>query len=205
MNIFKSVINNIFVKNIFLATVIVAVLIFCTLWWLDAHTHHGEAVKVPDVKGLQIAEAIPFLEKAQLRYEIVDSIHVKNAKPGSIVEVIPPVGSIVKTNRIVFITINSFSIETLIAPDVKDLSQRQALVMLKTMGFENVVVKYVPSSYKDLVIGLEYNGREVRSGERIPVVGQLTLSVSSGESEDSDTEDSTDIEQPTTDKEDSWF
>ncbi len=162
MKILKSIINNIFFKNLGLAALILILLITCVLWWLSSYTLHGEAVIVPDVKGLQMESAIPFLKKAQLRYEVVDSMHVKNAQPGSIVDLIPRPGSKVKLNRIIFITINSSSTETFSMPEVKDLSQRQALAILKAAGFENINIELIPSLHKDLVMGIEFKGREIK-------------------------------------------
>jgi beta-lactam-binding protein with PASTA domain len=180
---FKTIINNIFIKNILLATFIFVVLVCVTLWWLGRYTRHNEYVMVPDINGLQLEEAVPFLEKAGLRYE-VDSIHVKNAKPGSIVELLPAQGSKVKYNRIIFLTLNAFSTEMLIVPEVNDLSQRQALALLRSFGFENLQIKIVPSAYEDLVVGLEYNNREIQVGEKLPRSARLILKVSSGTSEE---------------------
>lgn len=181
MKLVKSIINNVFVKNLGLAAIIVIALVSLTLWSLNMYTRHGEAVVVPDVKHLQVSEAAPFFQRVNLRYEVVDSIHVKNAKAGSIVEITPRSGSKVKADRIIFLTINSFSAEVFTIPDIKDLSQRQATAMLRTSGFENISVRTVSSPYKDLTVGLEYNGREVKTGEKLPSTAELILLVSSGE------------------------
>jgi beta-lactam-binding protein with PASTA domain len=195
----KTIINNIFVKNILLAAVIFIGLIVGMLRWLDVYTRHGDSVIVPDVMGMQVAQAVPLFEKAGLRYEI-DSIHVKNAKSGSIVEIVPPQGSRVKSNRIVFVTINSFSSEMLTIPEVKDLSQRQAMSLLKSSGFEHVLIKEVPSAYEDLVVGLEYNYREVDAGTKIPASASLTLKVSSGTGMEENIE-----EEDSIPSDESWF
>ena len=203
MNIIKAILNNIFVKNILLAALVFGALVFLVLGWLNYYTRQGDAVLVPEIRHMQIEEAIPLLKKANLRYEIIDSIYVRNAAPGSIVEMVPTAGSKVKTDRIVFITTNFFSIKTYSLPDVRDLSQRQALAMLKACGFERVTVKQVPSPYKDLVLKVEYKGREVFGGEKIPENGQLVLCVSSGEY----TEDFVDIEtnEEPSFQDNSWF
>jgi len=77
------------------------------------------------------------------------------------------------------------------------------LAMLKACGFERVTVKQVPSPYKDLVLKVEYKGREVFGGEKIPENGQLVLCVSSGEY----TEDFVDIEtnEEPSFQDNSWF
>lgn len=206
MKIIKSIISNVYVKNLGLAAIILIVIVLLTLWALNVYTHHGEAVVVPDVKHLQVSEAATFFEKANLRYKVVDSTFVKNAKPGSIVEITPAAGSKVKANRIIFLVANSFSVETFAIPDVKDLSQRQAEALLKASGFENITIQRVNSPYKDLVVGLEYKGKEVKTGEKIQGSAQLVLLVSSGEGSDTPEGDSLNIqmqEEPVIDN--SWF
>lgn len=208
MKYLKSIVGNIYFRNLLLAAAIVIAIILSVLWFLAVYTHHGEAVVVPDVKHLQVEEAAPFFAKAGLRYEVVDSIYVKNAKPGSIVEVIPSAGSKVKTDRIIFIVTNYFSAELFSLPEVKDLSQRQAEAMLRASGFEDISVRLVSAPYKDLVVGIEYMGAEALPGKKLPSAAKLVLLVSSGVySEASETEDSDmDIqtqEEPIQDN--SWF
>ena len=203
MNIIKAILNNIFVKNILLAVLVFGTLVFLVLGWLNYYTRQGDAVLVPEIRHMQVEEAIPHLKKANLRYEVIDSIYIRNAAPGSIVEMIPAAGSKVKTDRIVFITTNFFSVKTYSLPDVRDLSQRQALAMLKACGFEHVTVKQVPSPYKDLVLKVEYKGREAFGGEKIPESGQLVLCVSSGEYTEEFVDIETNEEPPVQDN--SWF
>lgn len=179
-----KVFNNIYVKNLFAAIVVVLVLAFVVLKWLDSYTQHGKSVEVPDVKGLQVNEAAPFLTNRGLRYQVVDSIYDRNSVPGSIVETIPAVGTKVKEGRNIYLTINSSMARTLTVPEVIDLSQRQAQAILKSIGFESVDTKSVPGAYQDLVVGLESRGVEVHAGERIPVTTPLTLLVGSGTSEE---------------------
>ncbi len=176
----KFIVKNIYIKNLLLAALIVVVLVTIVLWCLSIYTQHGKAVDVPDVKGLQVEQASSFFEKNKLRYEVIDSAFIKNAAPGSIVEITPKPGTKVKEGRIIFLTINAFSVQTFILPSVRDLSQRQALAMLHAIGFGNINVEYVPGEYRDLVVGLRYKGREVVAGEKLPVNSRLTLEVSSG-------------------------
>ena len=203
MKIWSSIWGNIFVRNVLLAFTIILLLIIITLGWLNVYTKHGKAVVIPDVKGLQVQEASVFFEKNALRYEIVDSAYIKNAKPGSIVEMIPQAGTKVKENRIIYLTINAFSTQTLVAPEVKDLSQRQALAMLKAIGFENIDIELVPGAYQDLVVGLQCRNREVSTGERLPIDSWLTLVVSSGSNAEEYFPDSLDIKEGIPDE--SWF
>lgn len=160
------------------------VLVFVVLAWLNSYTRHGSQVEIPDVKGMQVADAAPFLAQKRLRYEVIDSTFVRNKAAGSILETVPPVGTNVKEGRTIYLTVNSRTAQMLIVPVVKDMSQRQAKAILKSVGFETVTVKSVSGAYKDLVMGLETKGRELNSGERLPADTPLTLLVSSGVEEE---------------------
>jgi beta-lactam-binding protein with PASTA domain len=175
--------SNIYIKNLLIAVFIFVALVFIVLRWLDSYTNHGEKVIVPDVKGLSVADAAPLLEHQTLQYVVIDSSFVKNRLPGSILETIPPVGTSVKEGRTVYITVNSHTARMLIVPGVKDMSQRQAFAMLKSLGFEQVNIQIVPGAFQDLVLGLETGGQVLNSGDRIPADTPLILLVSSGQEE----------------------
>lgn len=182
MNI-RSFFSNIYIKNLLVAVFVFLLLVLCVLWWLNSYTRHGEKVVVPNVKGLQMTEAIPLFEKQTLQYVVVDSSYVKNNPPGSILETIPPVGTNVKAGRIVYITVNSQTAQMLMVPVVKDMSQRQALAILKSVGFERVTTRAVSGAFQDLVLGLEAGHQALNGGDRIPADTPLTLLVSSGKEE----------------------
>ncbi len=172
--------RNPYIRTLLLATGILLVLTVLALWGLSIYTQHGKAVVVPDLKGLQVSEAVPFLEKNNLRYEVIDSSFIKNAAPGSITEIIPLAGTKVKENRIIYLRINAFATQLFSIPEIKDLSQRQATAMLSAIGFERISVEFVDGVYRDLVVGLRANGRDVSAGDKLPVTSRLTILVSSG-------------------------
>ncbi len=194
--------KNVLVRTILLAVLVLILLVWLVLCWLNVYTQHGKAVTVPDVKGLKVEEAAKFLDKNTLRYEVIDSAFIKNAAPGSIVEMSPKAGTRVKESRIVYLTVNAFSTQMFTIPEVRDLSQRQATSMLSAIGFENVNVQSVPGQYRDLVVGLKYSGREVKTGEKLPANSRLTLEVSSGQVPALEEADTAVIEGTS---EESWF
>jgi beta-lactam-binding protein with PASTA domain len=192
--------SNPYIRNILTAASILFILVIITLWGLSRYTRHGRAVVVPDVKGLQVEEAAPFFEKNTLSYEVVDSSFIRNATPGSIIEMTPQAGTKVKENRIIYLTINAFSTQMFTIPEVKDLSQRQAVAMLSAIGFERLSVEMVDGIYRDLVVGLRSNGKEINAGDKLPINSRLVLLVSSGNAPTNP--DSVVIE---TTSEESWF
>jgi beta-lactam-binding protein with PASTA domain len=191
-----------FTVHLLSAMLVSCVLIYVTLKWLDAYTLHNKAVIVPDIKGLQIEEAEPFLHGNGLRYSIIDSVFLKNVQPGAIVELTPTVGSKVKEGRIIFLTVNALASKTEAIPDVRDLSFRQAYALLKARGFESVEIEYVSGRYKDLAIGVALYGRLLEEGERVQLTAPVILKVSNGmEMEESD---SLSVIPPDSDTE-TWF
>lgn len=176
-------IKNPFVWNFLLMMVVGCALIYGTLAWLDYYTRHNEAVIVPDVKGLSMNEAKSFFDNTGLRYNVIDSVFSNDVNPGAIVEVVPEPGSKVKEGRIVFVTINALTAQMAIIPEVADLSFRQAYALLRSLGFKNIEVKFVPGDYKDLAVGVERNAQMINRGERVPLASTLTLIISNGEKE----------------------
>jgi Uncharacterized protein conserved in bacteria len=183
MKIFlMKLMKNPFVINILLIFAVLFIVIIGSLKWLDVYTMHNEAVIVPDVKGLTVDDAEAFFKDKKLNYNVVDTVYSNNVAPGAIVELIPNAGSKVKEGRIIFITINAFTTQTGIIPEVKDLSLRQAYALLRARGFTSVEVTYVSGAYKDLAIGVEHVGKSFKNGDRVPLSSSLILKVGNGHS-----------------------
>src|SRR5690606_20695739 len=99
--------SRIFFINLILAfVVIIAVLVF-VMQGLKGYTRHGQSMPVPDFMGMTVDEIENTAGKSHLKYEIVDSVHVSDARPGAVVDQEPEAGFRVKQNRMVFLTINS--------------------------------------------------------------------------------------------------
>ena len=159
---------------------VVCFTVYIVLKSIDTYTNHNQAVQVPDIRGLQIEDAVPFLEKNLLRYTIVDSVFSKDVPPGAIVELMPEANSKVKKKRTIYITVNAKSEEMAPIPEIEDLSFRQAFALLKSRGFANVEQKYVTGEYRNLAIGVEYGGKMVSSGTRVPLSANIILVISDG-------------------------
>lgn len=204
---FKS--NKFFWVNIVVMIATVVLLIFVTLKGLDIYTRHGEAVVVPDVKGMDITEAAMMFRNNRLQYEVSDSAYVKNKPAGCVLEVNPPVGQKVKEGRVIYITINTLSVPLRPVPDVADNSSvRQAQAKVLAAGFklaENEVIQ----GEKDWVYGVKYNGVALRPGDKAPLGATLKLIVGDGsEGSDYDSSSSGEDEDSTTDTKpegESWF
>jgi len=175
----KSIVSNIWFKN-FVAIIAVILLLSALLFYLlGIYTRHNQSIVVPDVKGMTEAEAAPLLKSKGFRYEIVDEVFIKGKTPGTICEQIPGGGMKVKPNRIIYLTINSFSSKQIELPDVRNISLREAETMLLNRGFA-VSVEYVDSEFKDLVLKMKKGNTVVYPGAKLTEGTRLTLEVGSG-------------------------
>ena len=204
--------NRFFWINI-IAMVVVAVLIVVgTLKGLDIYTRHGEAVIVPDVKGMSVSEAEKMFRNHGLVCSVSDTRYVKDKAAGIVLELKPGAGEKVKEGRTVYLTVNTLDVPLRMIPDVADNSSlRQAQAKLLSAGFKLNQVQLV-NGEKDWVNGVKYQGRQLTAGEKIPMGASLTLMVGdgAGSMEKDSTDVAVDTETPVTSEssstqEDSWF
>lgn len=172
--------NKYFWANIIAMVVVVFVLIFVVLKGLDIYTRHGEAVVVPDVKGMGVEEAEKIFRNHGLTCIVSDSSYVKTLPAGSILEYNPAAGQKVKEGRTIYITINALNIPLQTVPDVADNSSlRQAEARILAAGFKLAEIQYVAGE-KDWVYGVKYKGRQLSIGDKVPTGSVLTLMVGNG-------------------------
>lgn len=176
----KESVGGFILKRVLLAIIIFVALAWATLIAVDYYTHHGEAETVPDLRGLYIEEAETMLQNHGLYAQVIDSVFVRDKKLGTIIEQIPAANSTVKSNRPIYLIINSKQVRKIPLPDVNDVSYRQADAMLKAIGLSVGSVEYSPSEYKDLVIAVKLHGRSIVAGTRVPEGSSLVLVVGSG-------------------------
>lgn len=170
-----------------LAMLIVVILLFIGLKiGLDRYTHHNETVTVPDIRQKNITDARHLLESLDLRMEVSDTGYVKMLPSGYVLEQSIAPGSVVKSGRLVRVTINSLNTPTLTIPDVIDNSSyREAEAKLTAMGFKVGSPQYVPGE-REWVYGITVRGISVSVGDRVSVDDVLVIQVGDGMLSDED-------------------
>ena len=172
--------------------IVVLILLYFAVKFMNTYTNHGVEVVVPEIKTLTVEEAMPILERQSLSCEIIDSIYNKNLRPGIIIEQVPRAGSTIKTDKDIYVVINTVMPRQVPYPEITDISYRQASSMLEGLGFPKPDIKYVASQYKDLVISSKLGNREVKAGDKYPLTTKFTIVV--GKGMDYQESDSLDIE-----------
>ncbi len=169
--------NHPILSNIVLIIVSLLCLAWVTLCFLDVWTHHGQVAKVPNVINMGLTEGVKTLREADLEVVVADSVYRKDLKGGTIVDIIPQPGAIVKADREVYLTIVAFSAEPVIIDMLlTDISWRQAEAYLKAKGLK-VEKRYVPSQYPDLVVAVKCRGKELSLGSKVTIDDVITLEV----------------------------
>lgn len=168
------------IKMCLLALVIVLVMLLVVVKFLDLYTHHGDEVKVPDVRGMYVDEAEIYLQQSGLNLVVIDSTFTTSGKyktHGTIIEQNPPADANTKNGSVVYTVILSKKNRQVVLPDLHDLSYRQAQVTLRTLNINVDDVQYRPSEYAGLVLGAKYRGEEVEAGFKIPEGSGVVLIV----------------------------
>lgn len=164
MSLKKFLVSRAFFTNLIIAFVLVAGLLFVTLQGLKSYTRHGQANPVPNFAGMNKVEAAEVAVQFKMEVVVIDSVHVKDAPPGIVVEQIPEAGFKVKDNRTIFLTINSSQPEQVTLPKLTDISFRQAQVLIENCGLTIGEISYQPSEYKNLVLQIQQNSVEIFQG-----------------------------------------
>lgn len=147
---------------------------------LDLYTHHGEEIKIPDVRNKAFTDAEHILDGAGLIMVVSDTGYVKTLPPDCVLEQSPEAGKYVKSGRIIYVVINSSNSPVLTVPDIIDnCSYREARAKLMAMGFKVGPTEYIPGE-KDWVYGLRSKGRNLRNGEKVSVNDVVIIQVGDG-------------------------
>ena len=164
------------------AMLLVSIALCVGLWiWMMRYTMHGESVEVPEVKGMMLSDAEYALDELRLIMVIVDSAYVRGQPAGIVLEQKPAPGSKVKSGREIYLTVNRKQSPTNIIPDIAgNCSRREAEARLRSLGFKIGPMEFVPGD-PDWVVALKVNGREVYTGERVPVDAPVVLVIGNSE------------------------
>ena len=178
-----------------LAMVLVVILVILGVWkGMAIYTLHGQYIEVPRVVGSQESDANYQLGSVGLVAVVVDSAYNKREPSGCILEQQPAPGRRVKRGRELYLTINTERSPTMALPDIADNSSlREAQARLTAMGFKLGPVEYVAGD-RDWVYGVKCRGRNVYSGERVPIDVPLVLQVGNDKRVDEIDDDVEDVE-----------
>lgn len=177
MSITKFLTSRQFVKHLIVAVLLIIIVLVLTMQFLKIYTRHGQSTAVPNYSGLTVSQLDELTRENNLKYEIIDSVFVTDALPGTVVDQEPEAGFKVKENHLVYLTINSIQPEKVILPKLTDISFRQVQVLAENCGIEIGNISYEPSEYNDLVLRIEQDSVEVFPGDFVLKGSKIDLIV----------------------------
>lgn len=173
--------------NLYAMFLVLAILGVGVKYGIDAYTHHGESIVVPNFIHKQYDDASDLADKIGLTIEVSDTGYDKTLPPDCILEQSPVAGKRIKSTHVVYVTINAATAPSLVLPDLIDNSSyREAQAKLLSMGFKVGDPEYRPGE-RDWVYGITVNGKPVHTGDRIPKDATLIIQVGDGTRDYADT------------------
>jgi beta-lactam-binding protein with PASTA domain len=168
-----------FRTNIIAAICTFFALLLIAFFSLRYYTKHGEGLKVPNLKGLKIEDAVSKLEGLGLRYEI-DSVYIMDQPPGIVTDQDPDPETFVKDNRTIYLTINTNNAPNVRFPDIEAKSLREAKSIIESYGLKLGDTTYKPDVAKDVVLEALFGGQTIKAGESLPKGSRINFVLGDG-------------------------
>ena len=106
---------------------LVAILVFLGIFllvsflWLRLYTHHGQELAMPDYTGFQYEDAVKDAKRNKFRMSIQDSLHILGKPGGEILKQNPAPGSLVKSKRMIYVTITKRSPDKILSSRLPEM------------------------------------------------------------------------------------
>ena len=182
MSLVKFITSKSFLKQLVIAGVGLVVFVFAVMKWLDISTHHNQKIEVPNLEKMSLENVEKTLAELDLDFVVLDSTSYNpNFPKKSVIEQNPESGDFVKEDRKIYLTLNPSGYKNVEIPNLFGKTKRQAVSQLKAIGFRissNEI--FVSDIAKDVVRGLQFNGKTLRAGDKIPKNSSITLKLGDG-------------------------
>lgn len=155
-------------------------IVFIFLQSLRHFTHHGEYLKIPEVKGKSIADATSLLEKQGFSIIIQDSVYNDTLPKQVVVKQFPEPDATVKVNRTVYLVVSRSIAPIIEMPNLINMSFRNAELELKVRGLKLGDTSYRPDIAKNAILEQQYNGSEIKPGTKIAMGSTISLVLGAG-------------------------
>jgi beta-lactam-binding protein with PASTA domain len=190
MSFIQFIKSKVFLKQLLMAFVGFLVLIVLSVIWLNVSTNHNQKIEVPNLSKMSLEKVEETLNELDLNWEVIDSASYNPDYPKkSVIEQSPEAGDFVKENRKIYLTLNPSGFKDVEIPDFYGKTKRQATSQLTAIGFRISAQEiYVKDIAKDVVRGLVYNGRDLKTGDKIPQNSELILKLGDGNEGEPQTE-----------------
>ena len=164
-----------FTKELLKTAAIFAGALILIIIFLNIITRHNSEFEVPDFSGMNIEQAKEIADDANLKLEVTDSVFLPKMARGTIFRQNPRVGSLVKKNRRILLTINSLQPKKVAMPSVIGYSLRQAKAELVAKQLHVGRLYYVPDMATNNVLSQRINGSYIAPGIMVETESEIDL------------------------------
>lgn len=163
--------------NILMAIGVTIVIFVLTILFLRLFTRHGREIEMPSYQGRSAEELTQNGRSEGFIFVVNDELYENGATPGTVLKQNPLPGEKVKHGRKVYLTVAASEPPTINMLELRDLSLRQAQIMIESQGLvlDRVIEK--PSPYENVVLEVLYRGHSIASGTPIKQGEKITLVV----------------------------
>jgi eukaryotic-like serine/threonine-protein kinase len=168
-----------FRKNLIIAILSVLAFLLVIFFSLGIYTRHGQGLPVPNLKGMNVEEAIRLLEDQGLRYQ-VDSVYQVDKAPGTVIEQDPDPNTNVKVRRTIYLTIITRSAPFIKFPEIEGKTFLEARAILNNFGLKLGDTSYVSDVARDVVLEVNTGGKKIRPGDDLPKGSRINLVLADG-------------------------
>lgn len=187
MKFIKFIFSKFFWINVVLAVIALYVVFYLTMSNLDNYTNHGIKIEVPNLKGLQLDQVQDSLMSLDLNFEIRDSVFSDDFPIGMVIQQDPlpntdEFPNFIKPNRTIYITIVKRQETFKVVPDflTNVTSKNIGKSKLEMLGF-NVDLEIKNHKDKDKILGLEFEDKVLKAGQKLPKGSIVKIIFGSGD------------------------
>lgn len=163
--------------HVLVAIALSAVLFMVIILFLRFFTRHGKEISMPSYYGKPASELTQNGKSEGFVFVVNDELYENDATPGTVLKQNPLPGEKVKHGRKVYLTIAAAEPPTINMPELRDLSLRQAQIMLESQGLVLDKTIEKPSPYENVVLDVLYKGHVIAAGSKIKQGEKITLVV----------------------------
>lgn len=163
--------------HILLAILVTIVIFALTILFLRLFTRYGREIEMPSYVGRSAEELTQQGRTEGFVFVVNDELFENGAEPGTVLKQNPLPGEKVKKGRKVYLTVAAAEPPTIKMLELRDLSLRQAQIMIESQGLvlDRVIEK--PSPYENVVLEVLYKGHSIAQGTPIKQGEKITLVV----------------------------
>lgn len=180
MSLKEFILSKQFLKLLGYAAVIAVGVLIITMLWLNIYTRHGQALTVPDFRGLTLEETQQLAKKSKVNFYVIDSVYSDDAEKGTVIEQNPVPGFKVKKWRNVSLIVNAIRPEMVPMPSLTELPLRQAIAVLENSGLKVGELIYKPDLSIDVVLNQQFNGEDIQSNTLVEKGSFIDLTLGKG-------------------------